>query len=64
MEALHLMKLARQLNLNLKGIAFHVGSPCKEPAAYISYLKIAKLLMLEGRKLNLDMDTIDIGGGF
>jgi len=59
-----LITYCKENNLNLKGIAFHAGSPCRSAEAYIKYLEITKKLIIFARSLGLDLNIIDIGGGF
>ena len=46
---------------NLYGISFHVGSKCYYPEQYIKTVDKKKTLI---DKYQLNIDTIDIGGGF
>ena len=46
---------------NRLGICFHVGSQCMEPTEYRNVLTIIKEIIEE---IKLDIDVIDIGGGF
>uniref|UniRef100_A0A1I8PJX6 ornithine decarboxylase n=1 Tax=Stomoxys calcitrans TaxID=35570 RepID=A0A1I8PJX6_STOCA len=63
-EAPALMLLAKKLNLKVTGISFHVGSHCKEFAAFDRAISKAKRLFKYGAELGFDMHVLDIGGGF
>lgn len=64
-DAFELVKMAKELNLNPAGFAFHVGSNCYFTDSYVSNFVIASDLIKKlNSDLNLDMNTIDIGGGF
>lgn len=59
-----LLKLARQLDLNIVGVSFHNGSDCEDPQAYIKSIESAKLIFDMGAELGHQMSVLDIGGGF
>lgn len=63
-EAPQLLNLARELDLNVVGICFHVGSGCGEALAYGRSIAAASTLFKVGRDLGFDMHVLDIGGGF
>lgn len=65
-EALRLIKLTKNLGLNLHGFSFHVGSPCgNDLEAYSRGIAICKQLMTFSRDIGCDnAQLIDIGGGF
>src|SRR5580704_17343256 len=59
-EAVELLRAARPLAARL-GIAFHVGSQCREPDAY------ARAMALAGEAIansGVPVDIVDVGGGF
>ena len=60
----HLLKTAKNLNLNVIGIAFHVGSGCQSTEPYSDALKKARLAFDIGIDLGFKMNVLDIGGGF
>jgi ornithine decarboxylase len=64
LEAPELIKMCKELNMNLIGISFHVGSGNKDFKIYKSALKTVRDLFdfaaVEGMKLSF----VDIGGGF
>ena len=63
-EALALILQARAVGVNVRGIAFHVGSQSSDPAIYIAALKVVRRLFDEAQKAGVRLDTLDIGGGF
>lgn len=63
-EAPKLLKAARNLNLNVMGISFHVGSGCRDYPIYFKAIGICKKLFEEAEALGFTMTLLDIGGGF
>jgi len=62
-ESVDLLRLAKQLNLNVVGVSFHVGSGAS-PGAYVAALENARIVFTKGLELGLPMKVLDIGGGF
>lgn len=65
-SAARLMRVARQLNLNLVGVGFHVGSGCGEPGAFDRAIRIARELvdLAAQEEFGYTLTLVDIGGGF
>jgi ornithine decarboxylase len=63
-EAPKLLKIAKQLNLNVVGVSFHVGSGCADYPIYSKAIEICRNLFDVGEKLGFKMNLLDIGGGF
>lgn len=59
-DALNLLKAARPVSAKL-GVCFHVGSQCMDPADYIRALSWVHGLL---EHANVEIDSIDCGGGF
>jgi len=59
-----LLKLARDLGLNVIGISFHVGSGCMSPVAFTEALRRARTVFDLGKEFGFDFTLLDIGGGF
>ena len=59
-----LILVARNLNLNLQGFSFHVGSGCKSSTVYYRALKICYEAMCIADKYNYQIKIINICGGF
>lgn len=63
-QALSLILRARAAGVNVRGIAFHVGSQSSDPGIYLSALAVARRLFDAAAKAGVRLDTLDIGGGF
>lgn len=63
-EAPKLLKIARNMNMNVMGISFHVGSGCRDYPIYFKAIGICKDLFDEAENLGFNMTLLDIGGGF
>ncbi|MGD0276244.1 MAG: type III PLP-dependent enzyme [Syntrophales bacterium] len=63
-DILPLLKRARSEGLNVRGIAFHVGSQCTEPNIYHTAVKYARKIFDEAHAVGFTLDTLDVGGGF
>jgi ornithine decarboxylase len=59
-----LLKVAKQLDLNVVGVSFHNGSDCAEADAYYQSIAAARDVIDLGREIGHDMTLLDIGGGF
>lgn len=59
-----LLKLAKQLSLNVVGVSFHNGSDCEETIAYHQSIAACKLVFAMGEEIGHHMTLLDIGGGF
>jgi ornithine decarboxylase len=59
-----LIRLARDLGLNLIGISFHVGSGCMSPVAFTEALRRVRTAFDLGEKYGFGFNFLDIGGGF
>ncbi|XP_014677893.1 PREDICTED: ornithine decarboxylase-like [Priapulus caudatus] len=60
----HLLTVARQLNLDVIGVSFHVGSGCPEVDAWSVAISNAKRVFEEGAEIGFSFSLLDIGGGF
>ena len=60
----NLLKLAKQLDLNVVGVSFHNGSDCEETEAYQHSIAASKAVFSMGAELGHQMSLLDIGGGF
>lgn len=61
LDAKRILKFAKRLNMNVVGIAFHVGIACQEPEAYGRALKHVIDLFDFGKSIGYDFSLIDIG---
>ncbi|KAI6990950.1 Ornithine [Hortaea werneckii] len=59
-----LLALAKQLDLNVAGVAFHVGSGASDPSAFLKAVSDARLVFDQAHELGFNPHTLDIGGGF
>lgn len=59
-----LLKVAKQLGLNVIGISFHVGSGSCDASAFSLAVKAAHVAFAYGRQAGFDFSLLDIGGGF
>lgn len=55
---------AKEAGLNVKGIAFHVGSQSENMQVWHAAFKTSAKLMKELSKIGIDIEFIDMGGGF
>ena len=63
-EAVPLLLAARDHGLRPRGISFHVGSQCLDVHRYVEALDSTKIIFDRAREEGLDLEMIDIGGGF
>lgn len=63
-HALDLMLKAKEVGLDMAGIAFHVGSQTVSADPYLHGLDIARELFEEAANAGLKLRILDIGGGF
>ncbi len=54
---------AKRLGLPVRGISFHVGSQCREPADFERAFGLVRRAFQQGRRAGFALDTLDIGGG-
>jgi ornithine decarboxylase len=59
-----LLELARSLDLNVVGVAFHVGSGASDPGAFLKAVQDARYVFDQATELGFKMHTLDVGGGF
>jgi ornithine decarboxylase len=59
-----LLELAKELELNVIGVSFHVGSGCTDSSSYSDAIKRARDLFSEAEELGYKFNLLDIGGGF
>lgn len=63
-DAHSLLDKARQLELDVIGVSFHVGSGVQEAAAYAAAVETAAEVFSVGQDLGYNFTLLDIGGGF
>jgi len=60
----HLLKVAKELGLNVVGVSFHVGSGCREASAFSEAIQSARMVFDYGGQLGFNFEILDIGGGY
>jgi ornithine decarboxylase len=63
-QTAELLELAKKLELNVVGVAFHVGSGASDPKAFIKAVQDARFVFDRAAALGFNMHTLDVGGGF
>jgi ornithine decarboxylase len=63
-RAVDLLKLARGRGLKPVGLAFHVGSQCVRPETWGDALRTIAPAWHEAQDAGLDLDLLNLGGGF
>lgn len=59
-----LLELAKELELDVIGVSFHVGSGCTDSSSFSDAIKRARDVFSEGEELGFKFTLLDIGGGF
>ncbi|KAI9652482.1 MAG: hypothetical protein M1831_006751 [Alyxoria varia] len=59
-----LLDLAKRLDLNIVGVAFHVGSGASDPGAFRQAIGDARHVFDQAAEVGYDLKNLDIGGGF
>ncbi|RJE22960.1 ornithine decarboxylase [Aspergillus sclerotialis] len=62
--ARHLLELARELDLKVVGVSFHVGSGAEDPSAFLKAVQDARLVFDQATEVGHEPHTLDVGGGF
>jgi ornithine decarboxylase len=60
----NLLKLAKNLGLNVIGLSFHVGSGCRNKNQYKTAIQDCHKVYQIAKDLGIKLEMIDIGGGF
>jgi ornithine decarboxylase len=63
-DAVPLMVAARDAGLAVRGMSFHVGSQCREPEDFRRALLQARRIWNRAAAVGIDLEVLDIGGGF
>lgn len=63
-EARDLLELAKQLQLDVIGVSFHVGSGASDPTAFEKSVGDARTIFDFAETLGYDFQLLDVGGGF
>lgn len=62
--ACDLLGLAKDLNLNVVGVSFHVGSGASDPSSFAKAVTDAKYVFEQASFLGYNLELLDVGGGF
>jgi len=55
---------AKELNINVVGVSFHVGSGCMSVQSFVAAIKSAHRVFKEAEEIGFAFTLLDIGGGF
>ena len=59
-----LLELAKKLDLDVVGVAFHVGSGASDPNAFLKAVADARYVFDEAKDIGYELKNLDVGGGF
>lgn len=59
-----LLAKAKELNLDVVGVSFHVGSGCYDPSVYMDAIMRARAVFDMGKEAGYVFTLLDVGGGF
>lgn len=59
-----LLQVAKELDVEVVGVSFHVGSGCYDASAYAAAVMSARTVFDMAEKEGFHFDLLDIGGGF
>lgn len=59
-----LLAKAKELNLSVVGVSFHVGSGCYDPSAYTDAIMRSRAVFDMGKEAGYTFNLLDVGGGF
>lgn len=62
--ACRLLRLAKEMDMELVGVSFHVGSGCYDATAFRDAVIAAKAVFDEAKEVGYDLRLLDVGGGF
>ncbi|XP_058414555.1 antizyme inhibitor 1-like [Diceros bicornis minor] len=60
----HLLECAKELDVQITGVKFHVSSACKESQVYVHALSDAQCVFDMAGEFGFTMNILDTGGGF
>jgi len=63
-EADDLLSLAKELELNIVGVSFHIGSGASDPDSFGKAVKDARHVFDRAAESGYDLKLLDVGGGF
>ena len=59
-----LLRLAKELDLNVVGVSFHCGSGVSDPQAFAKAVVDARTVFDTAAEVGFDLKVLDVGGGF
>ena len=59
-----LLTLAKDLELNVTGVSFHVGSGASDPQSFDKAVRDARFVFDQAADVGYNLKTLDVGGGF
>ena len=59
-----LLTLAKDLELNVTGVSFHVGSGASDPQSFDKAVRDARFVFDQAAGVGYNLKTLDVGGGF
>lgn len=59
-----LLALAKDLELNVTGVSFHVGSGASDPQSFDRAVRDARIVFDQAADIGYNLKTLDVGGGF
>lgn len=59
-----MLQLAKDLDLDIAGVSFHVGSGCFDAQAFADAVAVAKAVFNIGEQYGFKFNLLDLGGGF
>lgn len=59
-----LLILAKDLELNVTGVSFHVGSGASDPQSFDKAVRDARIVFDQAADIGYNLKTLDVGGGF
>ena len=59
-----LLALAKELELNVVGVSFHIGSGASDPNVFLKAVQDARCVFDQASNHGFNMQTLDVGGGF
>jgi len=63
-DAAAVLKKAAEIDANVIGVSFHVGSGCFDASAFTEAIAVARGVFDEGARLGYRFSMLDVGGGF
>ena len=63
-STLSLLQLAWDLNLNVVGVSFHIGSAAVDPQLFTQAVRDSKTVFEQAEKCGFSLRLLDVGGGF